>query len=89
MMIERRWNNLISPSISSVKNLILDYAEFVDAALVGSRSSNKNKRGGTRGSPRARRWGRGGPRSLSPTRRVGGGFEVQNTIQVRLKRKTT
>jgi len=99
MMIERRWNNLISPSISSVKNLIfelilkwiclLDYAEFVDAALVGSRSSNKNKRGGTRGSPRARRWGRGGPRSLSPTRRVGGGFEVQNTIQVRFKRKSS
>lgn len=58
---------------------LLDYAEFVDAALVGSRSSNKNKRGGTRGSPRARRWGRGGPRSLSPTRRVGGGFEVQHT----------
>jgi hypothetical protein len=60
-----------------MKMVVLKLKEFF--FFICSRSSNKNKRGGTRGSPRARRWGRGGPRSLSPTRRVGGGFEVQHT----------
>ena len=53
---------------------LLDYAEFVDAALVGSKSRGK---AGSRGSPRARRWGRNNGRSLSPTRRIGGGFEYE------------
>ena len=60
---------------------LLDYAEFVDAALVGSRAQRGSggSRSGSRGSPRARRWGRGGPRSLSPTRRIGGGFDYERS----------
>jgi Ca2+-binding EF-hand superfamily protein len=54
---------------------LLDYAEFVDAALVGSKS--RGGTGGSRGSPRARRWGRSNGRSLSPSRRVGGGFDYE------------
>ena len=53
---------------------LLDYAEFVDAALVGAQSGRSG-----RGSPRARRWGRRGGRSLSPTRRIGGGFDYAAT----------
>ena len=53
---------------------LLDYAEFVDAALVGAQSGRSG-----RGSPRARRWGRQGGRSLSPTRRIGGGFDYSST----------
>ena len=53
---------------------LLDYGEFVDAALVGAQSGRSG-----RGSPRARRWGRRGGRSLSPTRRIGGGFDYSTT----------
>jgi hypothetical protein len=38
---------------------LLDYSEFVDAALVGSKTKRRGN-GGPRGSPRARRWGRNG-----------------------------
>ena len=54
---------------------LLDYAEFVDAALVGAQQGRRG-----RGSPRARRWGRGGGRSLSPTRRIGGGFDYTSNM---------
>ena len=55
---------------------LLDYSEFVDAALVGSKS---RRYGGAGSSPRARRWGRRGGRSISPTRRTGGGYDYESS----------